>query len=120
MKTFIQDHPGAFLIGVVFAVTALAGAGALAIAAGAPLALTLAVELGLYVLFALGVSIFVTRPEGAATSLALVTALPFLAFFGWLESRVAPESAAAMVLFGVAGVIASALAPRFRGRVQAR
>lgn len=104
MRTFIARYPLAFLTSVLGGVVVATGLGSVILGAGAPVVPVLYTELGLYVILPFAVAFGVPEREGGAVAMALSAALPLLAFFAWLEHRIAGTLAGG---FGLAAIGAS-------------
>ena len=116
MRTFIAQHPLAFLASVLGGVVAATGIGSLALAAGVPVIPLLYIQLAIYLALPFAIVAMVSAREGGAAAIALSAALPVLTFFAWLQHQIAGNFAAAFGLAAIGGAIIYAaiywLAPR--------
>jgi hypothetical protein len=101
MRSFIVRHPLAFLGAVLGGVIAASGFGSVALGAGAPIIPFMYLELGLYLIVPFAIAFGVREREGGAVAMAISAALPLLAFFAWLQHRIAGNLAAG---FGLAAL----------------
>ncbi len=98
MRKFIARHPLAFLAAVLGGIVAATGLGSVALGAGVPVTPLLYTQLGIYVALSFAIVTSVPEREGGAVAMAVSAALPLLAFFAWLEHRIAGNFAAAFTL----------------------